>query len=175
MFHKDCYLEFVQISANNGNKRRNLMWYKILHNEVYLPLHIYTKSQILFLPPMGFEPRSLGTVSRWLIHNAMVPHLKKITALKTEESFSPEDTLAQKEATIFLRPFLVASKIQSRTREWAWPDLDSRQARGMTRPIYHSWLSPNRKVGEIRCILDLLKYILFRSQSETCQLSMKRL
>ena len=28
------------ISANNGNKRRNLMQYKILNIEVYLPLHI---------------------------------------------------------------------------------------------------------------------------------------
>ena len=27
-----------------------------------------------FLPPPGFEPGSLGTISRWLIHYAMVPH-----------------------------------------------------------------------------------------------------
>ena len=27
-----------------------------------------------FLPPPGIEPRSLGTVSRWLIHYATVPH-----------------------------------------------------------------------------------------------------
>ena len=28
-----------------------------------------------FLPPPGFELRSLGTISRWLIHYASVPHL----------------------------------------------------------------------------------------------------
>ena len=28
-----------------------------------------------FLPPPGFEPQSLGTVSRWLFHYASVPHI----------------------------------------------------------------------------------------------------
>ena len=35
--------EVSLISANNGNKRRNLMRYKILYFEVYLPLHKLTK------------------------------------------------------------------------------------------------------------------------------------
>ena len=30
-------------SANNGNKRRNLMQIKILDYEVYLPLHTFTQ------------------------------------------------------------------------------------------------------------------------------------
>ena len=41
-FQYNCYNksnEVVLISTNNGNKHRNLMRYKILYIEVYLPLH----------------------------------------------------------------------------------------------------------------------------------------
>ena len=37
--------EVFLISANNGNKRRDLMRYKILDIEVYLPLHKWRRTK----------------------------------------------------------------------------------------------------------------------------------
>ena len=42
--------EVFLISSTNGNKRRSLMWYKILYSEVILPLHVFSfgiKEQLL--------------------------------------------------------------------------------------------------------------------------------
>ena len=41
-----------------------------------LLLNIYTKTNINSHPLTSFDPRSLGTVSRWLIRYAMTPHHK---------------------------------------------------------------------------------------------------
>ena len=48
-----------------------------LKNEQNIQFYIYK-----FLPPPGFEPGSLGTLSTWLIHYVTVPHDKAIDVYK---------------------------------------------------------------------------------------------
>ena len=78
-----------------------------LHVPFYLSVHAfvysnpfyrtykYTMTQINFLPLPGFEPGSLGTVSRWPIQYAMVPHqalAKNFITSTTNASTMTEDS-----------------------------------------------------------------------------------